>query len=125
MNKSMIIEPDKFIDILSIYYSIKERKHISFYYNIDVIDDGVNIKPDIKIYHSCCIIGEKITVKLTPDEIFEPLKVYAYNNGIELEDYKFIGNVRNIGYFADSQVPLFEGVKLTGKKLSKTKIRKK
>ena len=120
-----MIKADEFMEYITNYYSIKERRPLKFYYQFDINDDGVTKTPNISIFHSCFIMGEKITVKLHEEDILEPLTVYAKAEGYELISYKYVGGIHNVGYFTDNEIPVFEGVMLTAKKLNKTKTRKK
>ena len=117
------INQNELLNFLSNYYSIKERRDFHFNYETKIIDDGVSFGIDLKIYTEVFILGKKIKIYLSKNDIFEVLNILAYNNGFKLINFKYLGTVKNVGYYLCEPTPVFEGVRLTMKKIDKTKIR--
>ena len=115
------LKPNELLNFLGNYYSIKERRDHSFDYDAKITDDGVNLGVDLKIYTEVFIIGKKIKIILADKDIFEVLNVWAYNNDLKLLNFKYLGHVRNIGYYFNEPTPVFEGVRLFMKKRDKTR----
>ena len=120
------INEDLFFRLLNQYYSIKMRDDIELVKELTVKYDSLGPYPDLGIYYESYIAGDKIRVKLSYEDIFEALDVYAQNQGLELVDFKYDGGVRKMGLQLDKDIPYFTGVclRMREKSLVKKLFRK-
>ena len=121
---NIILTKEEFLNTLSIYYSIKERRDL-------IVKDNLKIKYikgmeeiDIKLYIDMYIKGDKITIFLNKKDIMEALVAYINNLGYELIDFKYMGGVRHTGYYVEENTPIFEGVNIQVKEKDKKLVRK-
>ncbi len=58
-------------------------------------------------------IGEKdINTMLTEGDLSNVFRDYLEFYGRDLIDFKYIGNIRRVGYFTDEERPVFQGIEL-------------
>lgn len=117
------INDKKFMHILNMYYSIKERRDIKLRLELGVKYDDIGMSPTIEIFYDNYIQGELVSVPVSEEEINEALRTYAKNLGYELDSFKYVGGVRRMGQLVSEDTPIFAGVILKFK--NKVKTRKK
>ena len=129
MEKDMLIKEiitkEKVISLMDQYYSIKMREDVHFTFELGTKNTDLTVIPDVKIYLEKYIMGDRIRVYATLDDIKEVLDAYAANHGCELLSFKYCGDVRKTGYYFDEDTPFFEGIAITMNKKIKVKRRKK
>lgn len=129
MEKDMLIKEiitkEKVISLMDEYYSIKMREDVHFAFELGAKNTDLTVIPDVKIYLEKYIMGDRIRVYATLDDIKEVLDVYAANRECELLSFKYCGGVRKAGYYFDEDTPMFEGIAIKMKKKAKVKRRKK
>lgn len=86
--------------------SVENKQPKMVYYLIEHVDNG------------------EIQTRLTYGDLLNAFNDYVGFYGYEVDNFKYIGGVRNVGYFVDEDTPYFEGIELhvkekeQGKKLS-------
>ncbi len=112
MNKELPISRNDLLQMLSEYYSIKERRDLE-------VKDSLKIRyvkgekiVDIKFYAEIYIRGVKFDIFLKDKDIREVLYNYAKNMGYILESYGYISNVKERKNSFGDVIPEFEGVML-------------
>ena len=115
------ISTDEFITILSEYYSEILHQDIKVKYNVRIIwNDNLSLN----VFFEKRSYGDRRTINLTDEDIKKCLEVHANALGYTLNNYKYIGGIRHVGYFTEENAPHFEGVRLYLKEKCKTKIKK-
>ena len=120
MTKDLYTE--ELLRILNEHYSPIYRRDIKMNANI-LISNGDNLKLQIYFYNYTPY-GKTQIVYLSELDIQTCLSKYANTLGYSLDNYKYMGGIRKVGYFIEKDTPYFEGVRLFFKEKNKTKIKK-
>ena len=102
------------------------------YYGTDkVLTEELSIKDNnpqlvFKIIERVDVDGAKKehVAKVSFEDLKESLSQYIDFYNYDLVDFKYMGGVRRVGYFRDSDTPYYEGIKLIVKPKEKTLIKK-
>ncbi len=122
-NNTNTINKEKLLSLLSEYISVKERRNIKINFEDNIIYGDLCPTLQVKFYEERYINGEQIRVYMKEEEIKEALTNYTKNLGRELEEYKYDGGVRLLGYFSEEDTAIFQGVILYFKDKKYTKKR--
>ena len=86
------------------FYSDENTKTISVERDLRIEDD------DLRLNLYLIKNGAKYIV--TQEDLEYIFKFYLHSVGLEYHNFKFIGNIRTVGYFTNEYIPLFEGAVL-------------
>lgn len=112
---------EEFIKELSKYYSEKLKKEITVNYDVNIIwNDNLSLS----VYFEKYRYNNIDRIDLNDEDIRICFESYAKELGLELENFKYIGGIRQVGYFFKENTPHFDGIRLYFKEKTKTLIKK-
>ena len=120
--ESIFINKEDLLRMLGEYYSIKERRDLIIKYDIKIKYINGSYLIDVLFYTDIYIKGQKITIFLNNNDIYEVLSNYTKNKGYILDSYKYIGGIENNNKYINDTLPYFNGIELYVK--NKTLVRK-
>ena len=117
------INKNELLRLLSQYYSDMLGKDITVLDEVSVkyIQGLKNI--NLRLFYEEIIgDGKKITF-IYANDICNCLEAYADKNNLTFICFKYIGNIRNVGYYIDEDTAIFEGIEATFEEKCKKRIK--
>lgn len=131
-NKTLKFEISKeiFMDVVKEYYSKNSNTKVNVGYDLSIKNESYGFgvyettesHPSIEFYITEEIerndIKGSIKSYLTENEIRDVLMDYASNMGYDFISFKYVGGIRNCGFYLDEDTPYFEGIQMLLKEKS-------
>ena len=107
----IMLSPDDIEEAIIQYFGNGKDYKVSVREDLYVDD---NRSPQIKFYliEHFDEINKDIEYLLTETDLKMSLANYISDNGYDLNDFKYVGGVRKVGYFVDEDMAYFEGIEL-------------
>ena len=122
--KKIFLKEEKIYDAIIDYCSIGNKNELSVEKSLYIYDDEIVLD----FYLLETIEKDKIrwTSKyaLTKLDLKDAFNYYLEKRGYELDNFKYVGGIRRVGYYIDDDTPMFEGIELAVKEKSLKRIKK-
>ena len=115
-SKVLLTEEDIYKLIVS-YYGKGRKDIVDAKKEMGISDHQI----DLHFYLIEYFEGKEFDTMLTEGDLSNVFSDYLDPYGKDLVDFKYMGNIRRVGYFTDEDKPIFQGVQLNTKEKVKTR----